>query len=229
MEEGWKVFQKYPNVFASENFLLKRTINLEDPLPVVYINLINKKSAIDVINKNISHFREKYGPLFDPEKYLASLEHIAYEQENLVGVLMGYGVKSGWTFHRDRVISQFYQEHPEIFGKDRAKMPSVSEENILACANLRMKEPVPDDLSPSLGFTSLAEELNFITEHRTFFDLPGVDFSVSEFDTPMFACLDCDEELDQLRKKYGETLRLIKEKYKAKSILEITVAQWQKK
>jgi len=228
MEEGWKILQKYPHIFTSNHFELKRTINPDDPLPLVYISLINKIAALNAIKENMDLFQKKYGTSFEPKAYLASLDHIAYEQADLVGILMGYGAKSSWLFYRGRILSQYYQEHPDAFEKDKAFMPSVMEANIFKCANLKIRKVVPDDLAPSQGFASLAEELNYITEHYSSFELNGAHSFTSEFCLPEFACSDCEEELALIKEDYKKTLISFLERNKEKSALEMVLEEWQK-
>ena len=228
MEEGWKVFKKYQHIFPTSHFHLKRSLNPLDPLPVVYITLVNKKSALNVVVENISHFKSKYGKSFDPESYLNSLEHIAYESSNLVGILMGYGVQSGWAFHRAITISRFYRERPSAFEKDKVHMPDVPEEWVLGRISLEVEKTISDDLLPSIGFSSLAEELNYLMKHYSFFEIEGAHFLLSEVGLPEFACLDCDKEIIRSKIKYKQTLIALLERLKGKVLLEEVIRQWKK-
>jgi len=228
MEEGWKVFQKYPEVFSSGRFTLKRTINPADPLPVVYINLVNKQAALESIQENIQVFQEEFGPQFNPENYLDSLEHVAYQNSSLTGILMGYGARSGWAFHRKGKILQFYFDNPEIFQKDKINWLPANRDEIEHFGYARMPHPVISQLPPTAGFSSLAEELNYITEHYSFFEMDGTDYSFSFFGLPTFACLDDDVGIAEIEKNYKETLKVLSKSYENRPFLEVTLEQWQK-
>lgn len=228
MEEGWKVFEKYPEIFRSKNFSLKRSIHPMDPLPVVYITLVNKKVALETIQTNILLFQEQYGLEFDAESYLASLEYVAYEPSVLTSILLGYGEKSGWTFHRRCLISQFYYDHPTIFEGDRNKLSTESLDEILYYGPPRIPGPLINDLNPTSGFTSLAEEFYYIIEHYSAFSLEGTEHFCTFFGLPAFACLDNDEGIKQIEKSYQTTLETLSSRYKDRPVLEVTLEQWQK-
>ena len=228
MEEGWKVFEKHPEIFRSNNFSLKRSINPIDPLPVVYITLVNKKVALETIQKNILLFQEQYGFEFDPNNYLTSLEYVAYEPSVLTSILLGYGEKSGWAFHRHCLILQYYYEHPYVFEADRNKLSAESIDEILCYGPPRIPEPFLTDLNPTPGFTSLAEELNYIIEHYSAFRLEGTEHFCTFFGLPAFACLDNDEGIKLVEKSYKTTLETLSSRYKNRPFLEVTLEQWQK-
>lgn len=228
LEEGWKAFQKYPQVFDSSKFSLKRSINSADPLPVVYLTLINKKAALEVIEAHIDLFRETHGPKFNPKSYLESLEEAAWEEPKLAGILVGYGSMSAWAFHRIREIPLYYEAHPEVLERELAQLTEESKKANSDYIEIRIKGLAPDELKPSFDFPSIAEELNYITEHYSYFELDGTDFTCSPFSSMGFRCLDNDEEVTRLQKSYQETLDVLTKSYQNRPFLEVTLEQWRK-
>jgi|GEM_PF-2661128 len=229
LEEGWKVFQKYPQLFVSNNFLLKRSINPKDRLSIVYLTLVNKKIALNVIEEHLDLFKEVYGSKFNPKNYLESLEEVAWEEPKLAGILLGYGRKSAWAFHRIREIPLYYNTHPEVLEKELELLTDASKKANSIYSNIGVQDhQVSDFLKPSPGFPSLADELNYINEHYSFFELDGTDFTCSPFSSFGFRCLDNDEEVAKLQSAYQETLSILNKSYDSKPFLQVTLEQWQK-
>ena len=96
LAEGWEVFQKYSHLFPKEHFLLAKEYNH----PISCITLANKQEVEKVINKHLNLFREFYGENFSYSQYVDKLSFVFLEEQVLAGILLGFGARNAWAFHR---------------------------------------------------------------------------------------------------------------------------------
>jgi len=101
LAEGWEVFQKYSYLFPEKHFMIAKEFNH----PISCITLANKQEVEKVINKHLNLFREFYGENFSYSQYVDKLPSVFLEENHLAGILLGYGARNAWAFHRRSEIS----------------------------------------------------------------------------------------------------------------------------
>lgn len=138
--KGLAVWNQLKNRGVKDNYSL--IIYEEESCPTFAI-MINKSAFLDVVNKNIDVFQNVYGPLMTAESLLRDLEEkrsgieALCEHHVLLGIILGYGRHSAELFDR-----RWYLAFDEI-------LPPFL---------YRQK-------TPNKGFASIAEELDYLTEH----------------------------------------------------------------
>ncbi len=103
LAEGWEVFQKYSHLFPEKYFFIAKEYDHLSRLSC--ITLANKQEVEKVVNKHLNLFREFYGENFSFSQYVDKLPSVFLEENLLAGILLGYGARNAWAFHRRAEIS----------------------------------------------------------------------------------------------------------------------------
>ncbi|NGX61204.1 MAG: hypothetical protein K940chlam9_00687 [Chlamydiae bacterium] len=113
LKEGWITWKKYEPLFPHPNFLICEEIRKvskgEKQGTMVDVFFINKHSLLKTLKKNQHLFKQTLGASFTPTKFLEQIErdktlrpHILYD-EMLLGILLGYGHTSSWTYREKKL------------------------------------------------------------------------------------------------------------------------------
>lgn len=158
---------------------------------------INRKAFIQTVNDNLSLFRYVLGPTLTAEDLLAKLIQskdqfytVLKDDNALLGILLGYGTQNALLHSRKEFIS-------DAFSYDRVEdFPLISRKNRMKLTIL----PRTHKKHPSLGFSSLIDEINAIKKGMV------VSRSLFRFNSckiPYFGCEPNSEETKSLLDTYG--------------------------
>ena len=101
---GWKCWKNSQHLFSHPNFIFIEEEFSFGNETVFHIFIINKKTLLYSIYKNIDLFRKTLGADFSPENFITSIEKegvlrpLLKHDEALFGVILGYGVESSIAF-----------------------------------------------------------------------------------------------------------------------------------
>jgi hypothetical protein len=105
--KGWVIFKKNEHLFPHPNFLFSESIFKPDnDFRVLHIYIINKNTLTKCLNQNLDLFRELI-PNFSIEEFIALLEQgmplpaLLRDNEELLGVLLGFGTESSKAFREN--------------------------------------------------------------------------------------------------------------------------------
>jgi hypothetical protein len=227
MEKGWKTWTRHEPFFPSKNFVLKK----EKEAGAFHTNtiiLINKTQVLSAISQNLDLFTLKLGKEFQPKEFLKQIcytEKPLFEflkEEDLIGILLGFGRVNGVLFNREHEIAGYLQT------KFTPPFSCLEEINQLSSKNqkyvrLHSQSEFSKRASPSSSFRSLGEEFNAIINKRGSFEMPGNDEFLNLIGSPHF--VDYGEDA-ALINSYVKTRRIIRETYEKAPFLEATLIQW---
>lgn len=122
IEEGWRTWGKYSDLFQSKKFVLRCKRIDENHFEIF---LINKKKFNEMINVNQKDFQAILGKESSPsdllKRYLKnnqSLFQLLREHHALFGMLLGFGPRNSWLFHE---TTELRFEDPNALGKHPLK------------------------------------------------------------------------------------------------------------
>lgn len=135
MSHGWKIWKKYEPLFQHPNYIFCEEIedffdsDLNRRIKSCHIYLINKNALSHLLQKNNSIFSEHLGQEFSPENLLHKIEttrtltpHLN-DNEALLGIVLGYGIRSSFKFADMHTIGKIPEDHtdwtPIISGQPR--------------------------------------------------------------------------------------------------------------
>jgi len=130
--KGWNSFKKNEHLFPHPNFIFSEYI-LEDgdDFKILHIYLINKRVLKSCLTRHKTLFQEILGPGFSSEEFISQLEFgcslpsLLYEDEMLLGIILGYGEESAQAFKEVRKkCTNFYAPPPtETYQRIDLKRP----------------------------------------------------------------------------------------------------------
>ncbi len=145
VEKGWHVWKKYEKLFPKSNFLMFDNPSLfNDRYTMIFC--VNLHSLKVVLENNREVFEKKLGKKLVIERVIedflekkGTFQEIMNDHE-LIGILMGYGCENSWLFERRGNIDARYFS---LFTLTKEK-------------------------SPSKGFSSIEEEINWMDNTLVF-------------------------------------------------------------
>jgi hypothetical protein len=198
LEQHYKTYKKYKHLFNTQHFLLLDQPCISDKFPtsgyVRDILIINKCAFIETVDKHRDIFTQR---LAMPITGKALLTEIESNKNALYEVLhedeLLWGILLGYGLHN----AELYARREEI-NDHKAVMPSI-------------------------GFTSLEEELNSIDNILTGFTH---EYHIDLIPQPLFFCNKSDAETLQLKEKYRQIQEKICETYSSKDFLALVFRQF---
>lgn len=112
--KGWKIWEKYQHLFKTPLYILKKhQISNSNS---IFLILINKKAFLQTVKKNIKSFKRILGKAITPDHLLEEIEKeeikffelLKYDEE-LIGILLGYGQHNAQLFKRREEIYNFLE------------------------------------------------------------------------------------------------------------------------
>ena len=227
IEKGWKIWQKYIQLFPCNNFLFGKYHSQIYGKIISNIFLINKREIAALLKGNTKiHFSEQENTFSNHSIELLT-DFLSKEKMNQVtlGIVLGYGCINSKAFNRRTEISFFYSNNPDILENDRKKLTNESLE-MCFLHNIECSKTGPQiNLEPSKGFDSIADEFNYLNCHLQLFELEGTALGITSFGTPAFVALNNEPETEKLLENYQITLNKMTNTYKNKLFLEATLEQ----
>lgn len=197
IKEGWTTWEKYSDLFRSEQFVLKGQRINKDQFEVF---LINKKRFKETIDINLKEFQSILGnEIFSSdllERYLTndqSLFHHVHEHHALLGMLLGFGVRNSRMFHE---TTQLRFEDPNAFGRHPLK-----------------KIQLPSKIFCQHSLKSVFKEKN----HRKCYKFLYLPYFLADTNS---------EETKKLQDQYRKQQREIHQVYSEGNFLEITLKKF---
>lgn len=107
---GWRIWKKYEPLFQHPNYIFCEEIeefhdsDLNKKIKICNIYIINKNALLHLLQEKNSIFSDYIGQEFSPEKFLHEIETsrkltpLIKENEALLGIMLGYGIKSSFKF-----------------------------------------------------------------------------------------------------------------------------------
>jgi len=227
MERGWKTWMRYRTLFSSKDFVLKK----EKDTGAFHTNtviLINKTQVLAAISRNLDLFISKFGQEFQPEGFLKQIcdtDEPLFDflkEEDVIGILLGFGRTNGVLFNREREIAGYLQTQlipPFSCLKEINRLSAKTQKYV----KLHSKRELSKRVSASSSFRSLAEEFNAIINKRGSFQMPGDDKFLHLMGSPQF--VDYGED-SALVDSYIKTRRIMRKAYRLAPFLEATLTQW---
>ena len=109
LRESCKTWAKYQYLFPLKKYCLLFADDEEGYREIV---LIHKASFVNVVNQNIESFRQVLGSDVSGELLLKKIEkgekpwnEMIQNHDALTGILLGYGKRNAWLFHRKKDLS----------------------------------------------------------------------------------------------------------------------------
>lgn len=106
---GWRAFKKHEHLFPHPNFMFNENLfESGDDCKLLHIYAINKKSLIKCLDEHCILFKKILGQEFSSENFIKKLEEgqpllaLLSGDEELLGVLLGYGEESAHAFKKVR-------------------------------------------------------------------------------------------------------------------------------
>lgn len=202
----WQTWSKYHHEFEGDNFLV---LNEPDPSSeeMRIITLINKKCFIAKVNEHQELFMKELGEEVTGEALLkrvstgnATLFEVLHKNEQLYGILLGYGKDNAWVFQRRYDLLKALSHYQE-------------------CTPLNFSLRFP---KRSSDFNSLEEEFSYWEQRTGSFAWPCY---WSHIRPPSFVALNNTPETLELQKKYRETQRKLVDLYSKQDFLKTTLRQ----
>jgi hypothetical protein len=143
---GWETWEKYAELFPSENFILRLSKNPISP-SFYWIVLINKETCLKCIKTNLDIFKFVLGPSVTPELLLHQLaikediyRDVLKEHDGLLGILFGYGRHNSMNFQKK---NKLFKKAKFLYSKEKKSYsPAVK----LTPFNTLQREPFLIDL-----------------------------------------------------------------------------------
>jgi len=207
MNTGLETWLKYQHLFPSKNFLflVKRETNRDEHIAIYFLN---KKAFINNLRCNLRDLNKKLGKSFTEEEFLNCFIHedavfskLLKESHSAFGILLGYGKENADLFERFCEIK--FQASNCHFTLRKTR------------------------LTPSLGFSSLDEELEYVENQLgSFVDDKEITNFPFAFLTPLsFRANLNSPETTKLKKRCLQEHRNIVRLYRKGDFLETTLTQ----
>lgn len=232
LEEGWAQWCRYKHLFPSPNFVLKQIIDTESET-VREILIINKSATLNILKAHLSTFHDILNYPYQAEELLSKMiedENFLKELMNrseILGILLGYGKINSVNFAKRFELCLYI---------NKLSVPPLDQNwNELNPSSLKLVKGYshighePNFLNSSLDLAAAVKELNTLTTTLEIFELPGSDFLLEQFQSPIFIANRSEPETQKLYRDYCETRVKIIEAYQGKSILDVTLNQWTRK
>ena len=106
---GWRAFKKHEHLFPHPNFIFSENIfESGNDCKVLHIYVINKKSLSNCLDEHCMLFKKILGQEFSSGHFIEKLEKgrplpsLLNDNEELLGILLGYGEESAHAFKEVR-------------------------------------------------------------------------------------------------------------------------------
>ena len=103
---GYNTWLKYQHLFPMENYLFRSYLHEYD-FSTHMIIFLNRKKTLEIIQNNLSFFKEKLGSSITPKKILDDLEtkdniieNVFHGNHDLLGIILGFGVHNSLQFQK---------------------------------------------------------------------------------------------------------------------------------
>jgi hypothetical protein len=160
------LLKRYGHVLHDRNFV----VHIERSPEVTTYYLINKKSFLQTVQKNIDLFRNWHKKeltprqLFDLARDDTSIfEDICKKSQALFGILFGYGTQNALTFERRAQIFDYMESQGTPPWKMDLDEKTLSPEQLLNFKSRQKKcFRQPKKIVPAEGFLSLEDEIDML-------------------------------------------------------------------
>ncbi len=106
---GWRAFRKHEHLFPHPHFIFSEDIfECGNDFKILHIYVINKESLIKCLCENDLFFKKMLGYEFSPRSFIKKLEEgislpsLLNNDEELMGVLLGFGQESAHAYKEMR-------------------------------------------------------------------------------------------------------------------------------
>lgn len=205
-QKSWGVFEKYPNLSDSENFIILKNIDKIISDEVVHITIINKKKFLETVKDHLDLFKVTLGNKISPENLLKQISErktclweSLHKDEELYGILLGYGVEASRTFKRKMEIGPFIDPWYQLTHSFRLQVPI-----------------------PGADFSSIEDEYVWLQNNLIPFDL---DFPFSFINPPNFMTVKGSKEEQMLIRKYKAAHKKLLKIYSNQDVVSTMIKQ----
>ncbi|SCA62559.1 hypothetical protein SCG7109_AB_00340 [Chlamydiales bacterium SCGC AG-110-M15] len=215
-QNALRVWNKLPKNSNSAKFIL----NTQTPSGIV---LINKKSFLNVVKKNIRLFQYILGTEVSPESLLremtsptADIGKILHNNDALLGIVLGYGAENAIAYERGKEILKPLEGKAMPTFPYRIKQFGESPEETLATLKKYYASKQKADLLSKFSYQSVVDELDnlFNPQEELYRQFPSTPPYIG------FTALKTSQESQKLISSYRKTHNIILEKRKSPHLLE---------
>lgn len=206
-QKSWSVFEKYSKLLDSENFIiLKNKENKIADVEISIITIVNKRKFLETVKDHLTLFTVTLGDKISPEDLLkkvskreTSLWEILHKDEELYGILLGYGVEGSRTFKRKMEIGPFIDPWYQLIRSFCLQVPK-----------------------PEANFSSIKNEYTWLQNNFVPFNL---DFPFSFITPPCFMTIKDSKEEQILKKKYKIAHKKLLKIYSNQDVVSTMIKQ----
>lgn len=206
VKRGFEVWQKYQHLFPSSNYRLNIERSLEFD-SIFHITLFSKKNVFLMFEKHSKDFKKILGSEITVEALWKECGNDHWHRtalknhEALFGILLGYGRENACLYHRRAIVGIDTYLPPGVYFRTRPR--------------------------PSPGYSSAEEEFRVLDQIAQPFCEEDYEWPNYKFMfLPHFMADQNIEETKQLKIKYRNERKQIREIYSKGDFLEITLSRF---